>query len=298
MGSFIAVPGVNPPTDRPKVDLVDPIAPSAGGLYLYEFGNPLSDFPAGVPSNGQSVKNLLRDQASALTGGSLAAMDSALNVSAYSAGALLERTAKGGIHSAHSQTVAVSGGIYLPVPLAILNYIAANPTHSYYQSIWGRLTRPGNSTASWATIQLVTPAAATNLLFSVGNDGTNYPNGATRIGYRRLPAGGWRPAAAPSLVPGPMFANTGVSQYTGTPDATRSGKAIGERAGNPYAGSSAAADQTSAVLYRSYLEDLTVSGRTYSQVDTIDYNLFQEQVVAASGGRYSGDTFTSPTTLT
>jgi hypothetical protein len=46
------------------------------------------------------------------------------------------------------------------------------------------------------------------------------------------------------------------------------------------------------VLYRAYIEDLTVSGRTYAQVQALDYALWQ--AAFAPGGRYAGDTFTPP----
>jgi hypothetical protein len=45
------------------------------------------------------------------------------------------------------------------------------------------------------------------------------------------------------------------------------------------------------ILYRFYLEDLTVSGRSYAEVDAIDYALWQTDFGA--GGRFAGDTFTA-----
>ena len=52
----------------------------------------------------------------------------------------------------------------------------------------------------------------------------------------------------------------------------------------------------SRAVYRMYIEDLTVSGRTYAQVDAIDYAQFTKDVLTV-GGRYYGDTYTDPTTL-
>jgi len=40
-----------------------------------------------------------------------------------------------------------------------------------------------------------------------------------------------------------------------------------------------------------YLEDLTVSGRTYADVDALDNALYTEAFGA--GGAYSGDTYTA-----
>jgi hypothetical protein len=41
---------------------------------------------------------------------------------------------------------------------------------------------------------------------------------------------------------------------------------------------------------------LTVSGRTYAEVDAIDHALYTREVLTP-GGRYYGDTYTDPATL-
>ena len=50
------------------------------------------------------------------------------------------------------------------------------------------------------------------------------------------------------------------------------------------------------ILYRTYVEDLSVSGRTYAEVDALDYALYEKHVLTADG-RYYGDTYTDPATL-
>jgi hypothetical protein len=52
----------------------------------------------------------------------------------------------------------------------------------------------------------------------------------------------------------------------------------------------------SVVFYRTYLEDLTVSGRTYAEVDALDVALYTKHVLT-TGGRYYGDTYTDPATI-
>lgn len=47
---------------------------------------------------------------------------------------------------------------------------------------------------------------------------------------------------------------------------------------------------------RAYVEDLTVSGRTYAEVDAIDHALYTKEVLTP-GSRYYGDTFTDPATI-
>ncbi|MCF6764112.1 hypothetical protein, partial [Pseudomonas fragi] len=51
----------------------------------------------------------------------------------------------------------------------------------------------------------------------------------------------------------------------------------------------------SRIIYRAYGEDLTVSGRNYAEVEALDYALFLEAF--APGGKFYGDTFTSPSAL-
>lgn len=50
------------------------------------------------------------------------------------------------------------------------------------------------------------------------------------------------------------------------------------------------------LFYRAYIEDLTVSGRSYAAVDALDYAEYTKQVTTA-GGRYYADTYTDPATI-
>jgi len=51
----------------------------------------------------------------------------------------------------------------------------------------------------------------------------------------------------------------------------------------------------SGIFYKLYIEDLTVSGRSYEQVDAIDFALYTSAFSA--GGKYYGDSFTDPATI-
>jgi len=64
----------------------------------------------------------------------------------------------------------------------------------------------------------------------------------------------------------------------------------------PFAGDTVASGQVSGVIYRAYMEDLQVSGRSYAAVDAIDFEQFTKHVLTA-GGRYYGDTYTDPATI-
>jgi hypothetical protein len=49
-------------------------------------------------------------------------------------------------------------------------------------------------------------------------------------------------------------------------------------------------------FYRAYIEDLTLSGRTWAEVNAIDYALYQ--AAFGTDGRFEGDTtFTAPSTI-
>ena len=298
MGKFITLEGVTPGTDRPKVDIIDPVLPNAGALYLYEFGHPASQFGSGVPTNGQTLRNIARAQAASAVGGDASATDATLVVNAYPAGtSKLERSGKGGVHSIHSQSTATSAGISVPIPDTILNFLAANPNHSIYASFWARFTRVGDSTQGWAGASFASSPSPSELLFTISQDGSNYPTGSNRTGARRQPNSAWRPAQVSGFTPQPVYADIAVSKYTGTPQSgARKGKAMAVQTGEPYPGTTVASQVPSIILYRGYMEDLTISGRTYETVSALDYAAFQAEVLTV-GGRYYNDTYTNPSTI-
>jgi hypothetical protein len=65
--------------------------------------------------------------------------------------------------------------------------------------------------------------------------------------------------------------------------------------GNGGSGSALTNQCPSDIFYRGYCEDLTVSGRTYADVDALDKALWD--AAFAAGGRFAGDTFTAPSTF-
>lgn len=54
----------------------------------------------------------------------------------------------------------------------------------------------------------------------------------------------------------------------------------------------ASAGAPSFALYRLYIEDMTVSGRDYAEVEAIDLAAYTREF--AAGGKFYGDTFTTP----
>jgi len=304
MAGFIRLDGVAPPDSRPLVDRADPMAPALGALLLVEPASPYKAWNPGVPQSGSAVPNLAGATASRLLNVSPAAVQPLLDYQGVSAAGssrgLLERTGRGGMHVIMPQKTAPTegDGFRIRHPLAILNYLASNPTHDIYFSLWGFLSRLGEAASVWSAVSFNASPSATELLYAIGNDGNLFPTAAPpKMGERRDPPKTWRPSGNPNLTPQRFIANGAMANYTGTIGTTRASKlfAVGAHgaANAPFPGSSAAAQQASGIFYRYYMEDLTVSGRTYAQVDKLDSDLFVKEVLTA-GGRYLNDTYTQP----
>ncbi|MDY0891889.1 hypothetical protein [Frigoribacterium sp. CFBP9030] len=304
MANFIRLDNVRPADSRPVVDRADPMAPATGALLLVEPQSPYRPWGPGVPASGAAVPNVAGATASRLLNVAPSAVQPTVDYqgisSTSSTKGLLQRTGKGGMHAIMSTTVAPASGdgFRVRVPTAILNYIATNPTNDIYVSLWGRITRLSEAALVWSAIALTASPSATNLLYAFGNDGNTFPTSSPpRLGARRDPPNSWRPSYNPNLTPRPFILNAAFANNSGTIDATRGSKlfAVGAHgaANEPFAGPSAASQQVSGALYRYYMEDLTVSGRTYAQVDKLDSDLYVKEVLTA-GGRYFDDTYTQP----
>lgn len=314
MGNFIKIAGVNPPTTRPRVDLMDSMLVH-GSLMLLDPSNIAAPWSSGVPVTDSILRNLADNQASELLGVNKDSLGAVVTYGNMIAGkGVLERTAKGGLHAALVSNAAIPYPFLKVKPsVPIAAYVMANPTHHYFISTWFQGTRFGEETGAVTAIALNDPPAPTTLLTSFAQDGKNYPEGATRLGFRRTQVGStssWRPQANAGITPGykiPVLANIGVAGYAGTPTITDPAlfasnhfKLFGVAAAGPYGSTTGTGGSgvwlSSRALYRSYIEDLTVSGRTYAQVDALDHALFTREVLTA-GGRYFGDTFTDPATV-
>ncbi len=326
-------------TALPKITALDPLE-SSGSLLLIDPTHPVSPMASGVPVDGSVIPNVMEKTALGLLGGTdYATVRPIIKVPASftdSAGKF-ERTGKGGLHGISPQggnAVAGSGPvIYLPTQ--IIAYILAHPTHSYYASVWGQMTRlPTTSynNSAWLGINGTGQQANSALAYIApkGTPATEFqacPSTAgskhlarrsapvnSQVGghYQSIAMGGWQTLVAgvqmsdPQSLPGdgtnatitgtyaggiipwgssaqvPGAASTGATTPLVTVDATTT------------AGNKDKAD--SHIIYRVYLEDLTVSGRTHTDVDAIDYAYYTRQVLTA-GGRYYGDTYTNPTSV-
>lgn len=289
MGRKIVLTGttLTDPT-APRLAIVDPIE-SAGSLYLMDITHPTDPMPAGVPANGASIPNLFSGTLVALHGSG--ADDPSFvvggNINNGTLGSI-ERSGKGGIHVIVSQANALTAtdGARIDFGPTLAAYVSANTGHDYYLSIWDRQTR-ANVDATNYTLDYSTANPRTlGIAQASGSAGWQHGSRAT-LGYRNL-GNALAPRFASIAVDGADAtdnADSGLPVW-GAPATTYNSAVLASRNGK----------WPSFVFYRCYIEDLTVSGRTYAEVDAIDYALYQKEVLNP-GGRYYGDTFTDPVTI-
>lgn len=279
----------------PKLAKIDPLEAS-GSLLLVEPAHPLTG-TLGALANGLTVPNLFAANAAALTSGSAANMHAALAVSSGLSGKmLLERTGKGGIHGIVTQVdgqITSGLGVALNPSAQLRGYagFAKATGHQFYVSFWFRPTR------------LPATQDVVDLLFGVAaNDYMYFRSQKTSMGTGT-------PASGQTILLD-TFGNTAETLATTRRSARFDAAAtlnaftpgmLGPAWGSPAGSYSEAAgtthrdDSPSFVFYRLYIEDLTVSGRTYATVDVLDAALYAARF--GVGGQYADDTFTSPSTL-
>lgn len=290
----------------PRLADVDQLE-SAGSLMLLEPMHPLRQWAPGVPAHVSKVPNLLADKAAPLIGSTLAADHDPTAASYRLDGvrAAAERSAKGGLHVAYSQkhldnidnTAAGFGSTGLRIDLTDPQklYIATNYTHEFYMSLWMRVTRGApagvpqvnvvqslahvtSSTGNWwihhnQTGTIARTGKTSTKWSSITDTGPKFAAGAGPYN----PGNVTTPAASASSVLGYAFQVGNMGTFNSYLEAKQ--------------------NAPSAVFYRAYLEDLTVSGRTYAEVQAMDNALYERQVLT-EGGRYYNDTTTfDPATI-
>lgn len=276
--------------NAPKLKRIDPIE-AAGSIYLFDWTHPGAPGVVGVPETGAVAPNVLGDRGAALIG------EPAIATFASGAGwnstkGLLERSGKGGLHGVVSPTLA-DGSLLFHVSgeTAIKEYIQSHPDHLFYHSVWSYVTKgAGDMSGSVRGAKgfISRNTSPTGMILTVVSSSAFGIGGVRRTGVAVGATGpelinhaddAWYPSGPPASASA-MYARllsvppTPELNYTDTMRRLQGG----------------------AILYRCYLEDLTVSGRTYAEVDAIDYALYTKEVLT-EGGRYYGDTYTDPATI-
>lgn len=270
----------------PKVSRVDPLV-TDGSLLLYEPGHPLSTLGQAVGSgtllDNLAAENMRAVAKSATVGGMRASL---VDWGSYLAGGKVARSSKGGIHFDYDQsTVGDSTKSMLVIGGAdMLSYLAANTSHAFYFSIWTRTTRPfkrshvGGAVPSRSTIVSPDPFGVFGFFRRNEGGATEYPavtNASRGESVAPLAAnvGAFQNLARPAGFAAPTLTPSNFSLYRqGNTGMTTADYGISE----------------SSIFYRFYAEDLTVSGRSYADVDSQDYAMFSREVLT-SGGRYYND---------
>ena len=302
-GQKIVLPSAFSDTTLPV--LRDDTRLTYGSLALIDPSHPANPWASGyIPNDADTVPNIAWKEAAALLGAGTQASLAGLVTKPTqftSAVGVLERSSKGGLHAIMSASAAFGTGKGMGIRPAqgIADWIVANPTHKYYISLWMKITRFNNENGSPMGFALnSSPSQAAQSLALIGGANDNLPSGAARLGQRRSRLE-WRlssDAALAAPFADATFSNIAVNGNTGTANVTGSAaqaqmKLFGAGMVTPFGTSTAG--YRSELLWSAYLEDLTVSGRTYAQVDAIDYAEYQKQCLTA-GGRYYNDTYTTP----
>lgn len=269
----------------------DPILTN-GSLVLIDPTSLADPLPSGVPLNGATIPNIAKKEAAELLG--LTQSDATL-LSTYNVGAgwvegttgKQERTSTGGIHVIPSRTSggASNQGVDIRLPTAVTNYIIANPTHDYYISLWRHLTRTTGS--GTFPVNFGIGGTSSNSLFLYQGAATPVSGDARRLGGRNVDG-------SASNTTGKALHSIGIRGVVGTLTSTTSGAIWGLAQSR---NNGTLASLPAFALYRVYVEDLTVSGRTYAEVDAISLSTYTTEVLT-TGGRYFGDTIpTDPATI-
>ncbi|KZF01650.1 MULTISPECIES: hypothetical protein [unclassified Rhodococcus (in: high G+C Gram-positive bacteria)] len=274
----------------------------SGSLLLLDVMHSSAPLAAGVPADASLIPNIAHTQAAAAIGGSPteAALAGIFKTNALTGSVgLLERSSKGGIHAIVTQgTLALSaGGAAILVPTAIRQYMFDNPTHGIYMSQWTNRTRAQTLTTGTTNFKFAISASSSAL--------ANY-----KLGHVSLGSQSERPTSASGTFlgkrtgvsgneVGSQFVNSASNGWTGTaPTSLATLSAYGFNVGSPLTSPTTnrqASGFSSEIFYACYIEDLTVSGRTYAEVDALDQAAFT--AAFGTGGRYNGDTYTAPSTI-
>jgi len=199
-----------------------------------------------------------------------------------------ERSAKGGLHVVSSQaTQTASAYARFELPGPVKAYMAANQSHVFYLSAWYQITRADLvNTGPY----IFTGDAASNLrgFFGVKRDGPLFaPNALSKVATgARNTVGLVHEELATSYVGAVALADDAPGFHSIVFGFGLVNAAYGDHARNK---------AMSAVVYRLFLEDLTVSGRSAAQLAAIDEAA--RTAAFAAGGRYAGDSWTAPGTL-
>lgn len=247
---------------------------SAGSLVLFDLGHSQGKI-TGVPITGTPIPNIAYAEAAAILGsGNASTLAGSFLNNAQAADALFERTTKLGLQGIYSQINQTTNGRGAQINMAnpIRDYMIANKTHLFYISLWARRTR----------------AAIGDQRFMEVGSGGSYLGFMSRSAITSKVVGSSKQIGGLNTVANRIVAMTAQAGSADTVSAVASSMIFG----NIGSGTALQNQCASDIFYRGYCEDLTVSGRTFAQVEAIDEALWT--AAFASGGKFNNDVYTDP----
>lgn len=251
--------------NAPKLSKYTPLE-SEGSILLLEPGHPFSGL-TGIPTNNQQLTNILEDNAKQIIG---ANTNITFRINQPSDQLIIERTGKGALHFIIGN---IPSNSYMAIDFGTVlrNYVKNKANPNFYFSVVIKITRTGNSGYKSFGGLAANDSPSSNYSFVFGNDLNLYTRNGQKYNDTLLHAcsvldtqfSDWF-----SLFAGAYGAWSSFMSGTVAP---------------------------SWILYRVYLEDLSISGRSYEEVLEID----KADIVRcfSAGGRYYGDTYTEPTAI-
>lgn len=287
-----------------KTILADEIL-SKGSLMLLDPSHPVAPWPAGVPSNNDRLQNIADISASRIVTGEI--RPSFQWEANMAAGSFIERTKKAGLRVGVSAGQTTLSGANIVMPDPILQYMLNNQSHEFYFSMWSYVTRTAEYTQTdephmhiYRSLQLngyprggvVSISAQGNWERPTGDDQTGrFASSTNSVGaqFRNIAghiSGKRNDAGDPLTIVD--FAQNKHKALVSLGPANDESLYTAAKSVSPGVGRLL----QSWNFYRVYIEDLTVSGRTYDDVSAIDRALYTKEVLN-TGGRYANDEWTA-----
>ncbi|MDP2505378.1 hypothetical protein [Oceanobacter sp. 3_MG-2023] len=243
---------------------------NSGSLLLVDMMHSMNELD-GVPVDGDSITNIAAPQLMELTSSNSSDAQAIFNTNAESTDMVLTRTEDGGLAAVVSQ-ITDSLGRYsiITFPLALREYILENPNHSYYLGVIENISNVAIYESGTQPIEagIYNNSGATSSHLVMLQHGLARPYGTqdTVLGQRRWPS---------ESTTGPKYVSVGASAFRGSvPEEIDDLIAAFVWGGYRSMGGPSLNSARSSILYQIYCEDLTVSGNSYSDVDTAQYSYF------------------------
>lgn len=294
----LQIPGLSADATAPILGF-DNLLVNGSLLYIEPARDALAAAPTAI---GARLNNYARGSLARLTGAAVGELNASVigNSFASDTGAV-ELTSAGALHAYVNNALSGSGSFEVDIlPDALRDYILANPAHNYYV---GSVLRRTAEAVEVASPNSIDPFLGIYKSGDFSGGGSWYMTGweadsddDDNTNTYVYPTAGYSTAigVARGVLTLNAVAHSKAGRQVSNPGNWLEGDTIIGRAfwRQPRAPGGTLQGGTSFILYSLYVEDLTVSGRTYNEVNA----LRTAQVAAdfAGGGRYDGETWTNP----